>query len=48
MGAADWFDLDSPILISNDPFNGIQFDRHAVVSLPDRPGIGVVRVEDAG
>ncbi len=48
MGAADWIDLDSPILISNDPFNGIQFDRHAVVSLPDRPGIGVVRVEDAG
>jgi len=38
---ADWHDLDAPLLISNDPFDGIQYD-HAQASLPDRVGIGVV------
>jgi len=42
-GLADWVDLDSPLLVSNDPFNGIQYDRNARISLPDKPGIGVTR-----
>ena len=42
-GLADWLDLDGPLLIANDPFDGVRFDRHAGVHLPDRPGIGVVR-----
>ena len=25
-GLADWVDLDSPLLIANDPFDGIQYD----------------------
>ena len=37
---ADWFDLDSPLLIANDPFEGIKYNQ-AEVSLPERPGIGV-------
>ena len=37
---ADWIDLDAPLLISNDPFEGITYD-DAQISLPDRPGIGV-------
>jgi L-Ala-D/L-Glu epimerase len=39
-GLADWLDLDSPLLITNDPFDGIQYDEHAVISVPERPGIG--------
>ncbi len=37
---ADWFDLDAPLLIANDPFEGICYNQ-ARASLPDRPGIGV-------
>ncbi|MEO6437016.1 MAG: dipeptide epimerase, partial [Tepidisphaeraceae bacterium] len=43
MGLADWVDLDAPLLISNDPFDGVHYDRHARMTLPDRPGIGAVR-----
>ncbi len=37
---ADWFDLDAPLLIANDPFEGIQYDQ-AWISVPERPGIGI-------
>ena len=37
---ADWYDLDAPLLITNDPFEGIQYD-HVKVSFPERPGIGI-------
>ena len=39
---ADWIDLDAPLLIANDPFEGVSYDQ-ALVSLPDRAGIGIVR-----
>ncbi|NQS91097.1 MAG: dipeptide epimerase, partial [Chloroflexi bacterium] len=39
---ADWFDLDAPLLIANDPFEGVLYNQ-VEVSLPDRPGIGVIR-----
>ena len=42
-GLADWLDLDAPLLISNDPFDGLHYDQAARIHLPDRPGIGVVR-----
>jgi L-alanine-DL-glutamate epimerase-like enolase superfamily enzyme len=42
-GMADWLDLDAPLLISNDPFDGVRFGSGGEVSLPRRPGIGVVR-----
>ncbi|MEA2708324.1 MAG: L-Ala-D/L-Glu epimerase [Phycisphaerales bacterium] len=42
-GLADWLDLDAPLLISNDPFDGVRYDEHARITLPDRPGIGVTR-----
>jgi L-alanine-DL-glutamate epimerase-like enolase superfamily enzyme len=42
-GLADWLDLDAPLLISNDPFDGVRYDEHARMTLPDRPGIGVIR-----
>ena len=41
-GLADWLDLDAPMLISNDPFDGLKYDDKANVTIPDRPGIGVV------
>lgn len=37
---ADWIDLDAPLLISNDPFEGITYDE-AQILLPDRSGIGI-------
>jgi L-alanine-DL-glutamate epimerase-like enolase superfamily enzyme len=43
LGLADWVDLDSPLLIANDPFDGIQFDEAGGLHLPDRPGIGVLK-----
>ncbi|HZW04416.1 MAG TPA: dipeptide epimerase [Anaerolineaceae bacterium] len=39
-GLADWVDLDSPLLINNDPFDGITYDADACVHVPERPGIG--------
>ncbi len=39
---AEWHDLDAPLLIKNDPFEGVQYDQ-VRVSLPDRPGIGIIR-----
>jgi L-alanine-DL-glutamate epimerase-like enolase superfamily enzyme len=41
-GLANWIDLDSPLLISNDPFEGIRYER-AEIFVPERPGIGVVK-----
>jgi L-alanine-DL-glutamate epimerase-like enolase superfamily enzyme len=41
-GLADWIDLDAPLLVSNDPFDGLRYDG-AYIHMPDRPGIGVVR-----
>lgn len=37
----DHLDLDGPLLITNDPFCGVQYDG-ASLSLPDGPGLGVV------
>jgi L-alanine-DL-glutamate epimerase-like enolase superfamily enzyme len=45
-GAADWLDLDAPLLISNDPFDGVTYDRNARVHCPSRPGIGVRRATE--
>lgn len=42
MGLADWCDLDAPMLIANDPFDGIQYADGARIIVPDRPGIGAV------
>ena len=41
-GLAEWLDLDAPVLISNDPFDGMTFDESATVMIPERPGIGAV------
>ncbi len=38
---ADWVDLDGPLLIANDPFEGVCFEG-AELRLPDGPGLGVV------
>jgi L-alanine-DL-glutamate epimerase-like enolase superfamily enzyme len=46
-GLADWLDLDAPLLISNDPFDGVRFDRNARICVPERPGIGTIRKEVA-
>jgi L-alanine-DL-glutamate epimerase-like enolase superfamily enzyme len=39
----DYVDLDSPLLIANDPFKGVKYD-NANLSLPDDPGLGVLQV----
>jgi L-Ala-D/L-Glu epimerase len=38
----DYADLDGPMLIANDPFEGLHYDGARLV-LPDRPGLGVKR-----
>ena len=37
---ADWADLDGNLLLSNDPFRGIDI-KDGKLLLPDKPGIGV-------
>jgi L-alanine-DL-glutamate epimerase-like enolase superfamily enzyme len=41
-GLADWVDLDAPLLIANDPFDGIHYGPGSLVEVPERPGIGVL------
>jgi L-alanine-DL-glutamate epimerase-like enolase superfamily enzyme len=41
-GLANWIDLDAPLLISNDPFDGVRFDKHARITVSERPGIGAM------
>ena len=40
---ADWCDLDGNLLISNDPFAGLEII-DGKVTLPERPGTGVVKI----
>ncbi len=40
---ADWCDLDGNLLISNDPFDGVRIVEGRV-TLPERPGIGVLKI----
>jgi L-alanine-DL-glutamate epimerase-like enolase superfamily enzyme len=42
-GLADWLDLDAPLLIADDPFQGVWYDESAAVHVPERTGIGVVK-----
>lgn len=42
MGLADWLDLDASALITNDPFEGMTLDKHFMVRLPEKSGIGVM------
>ncbi|MCA9969353.1 MAG: dipeptide epimerase [Anaerolineales bacterium] len=44
-GLADWLDLDAPLLIANDPFDGVGYNQTMNLHVPTRPGIGVVRRE---
>jgi L-alanine-DL-glutamate epimerase-like enolase superfamily enzyme len=46
-GMADWLDLDAPLLIKDDPFDGLKFDRNAKITVPNRPGIGAIQRESA-
>ncbi len=42
---ADWIDLDAPLLIKNQPFQGLRYDQQAKISLPkDAFGIGVSKL----
>ncbi len=41
-GLADWLDLDAPLLVSNDPFDGVTYSPALDLSVPERPGIGVL------
>jgi L-alanine-DL-glutamate epimerase-like enolase superfamily enzyme len=41
-GLADWIDLDSPLLITNDPFVGVRYE-NALMEIPRGPGIGAIR-----
>jgi L-Ala-D/L-Glu epimerase len=36
----DYVDLDGPLLIKNDPFQGIEYQGSRIL-LPDRPGLGI-------
>jgi L-alanine-DL-glutamate epimerase-like enolase superfamily enzyme len=42
----DYADLDGHLLIANDPYAGVTLEAGKLI-LPDRPGVGVIPVEDA-
>ena len=42
---ADWVDLDAPLLIKNNPFEGVIYDEEARIYLPERAGIGIVHIK---
>lgn len=44
-GLAEWLDLDAPLLIANDPFDGVGYNQNMDLHVPSRPGIGAVRRE---
>lgn len=44
MGMADWIDLDTPMLISNDPFSGVQYTDNATLIPQKKPGIGIEKI----
>ena len=37
-GLADWLDLDAPLLIANDPFEGLTYGEDAQVHVPEQTG----------
>ncbi len=39
-GLVDYVDLDGPLLLAEDPFPGVTYDK-GVMTLPDVPGLGV-------
>ncbi len=41
IGIADWIDLDTPLLISNDPFDGLAYQTDATLIPPTGTGIGL-------
>lgn len=41
MGTADWVDLDTPLLIANDPFSGLTYTENATVIAPTGFGLGL-------
>jgi L-alanine-DL-glutamate epimerase-like enolase superfamily enzyme len=43
---ADLADLDGPLLISNDPYEGLRYDG-ATLILPQGPGLGVKKRKEA-
>jgi hypothetical protein len=38
----DYADLGGPLLIANDPYNGVRYEGARLV-LPEGPGLGVTR-----
>jgi len=43
----DWADLDGALLISNDVFDGAKVI-DGRVTIPERPGIGVMKTDSTG
>lgn len=46
MGSADWIDLDGPLLIKNNPFDGVIFN-DGKIQVNDAPGTGVLLLDTA-
>lgn len=42
---ADWIDLDGHLYVANDDYEGIRYEEHGRLVMPDAPGIGVSRRE---
>ena len=41
----DWIDLDGHLYVANDDYEGIRYDTHGQLVMPNRPGIGVIKRE---
>ena len=43
---ADWVDLDAPLLVKDDPFDGVHYEKGQITVPIDRVGIGVLKKND--
>lgn len=41
----DWIDLDGHLYVANDDYEGIRYDSHGHLVMPDPPGIGAIKRE---
>jgi L-Ala-D/L-Glu epimerase len=43
---ADWIDLDGHLYVANDDYEGLRYDEHGRLVMPDLPGIGVKKKDE--
>ena len=43
---ADWIDLDGHLYVANDDYEGLRYDEHGTLVMPELPGIGMKKKDE--